>query len=138
NAVLAHVSAAASSASPYQLAVLGINTQQHPLQALKTVLNQLQQLHCQVLLLCSTSDFAIFQSNLGRPFCEQMLSKPACHHRLQHAINDLLCIKDEPLPPSVAAPEQYALHALCVDDNQANLLLIKTLLADLKVRVSVA
>lgn len=136
--VLQQVSAAASTALPYHLAVLGINTQQHPLHVLKIILNQLQQLHCEVLLLSSTSDFAIFQGSLGRPFCEQMLSKPACHHRLQHAINDVLHIKDAPVSQPPSTLKDYALHALCVDDNPANLLLIKTLLDDMNVRVSSA
>jgi len=130
------VRAAATTASPYQLAVLGINTQQHPIYSLQLLLSELQHLQCKVLLLCNTCDFAIFQNKLERPFCEQLLSKPACHRRLQHAINDLLSISDS--PQAQAAPAQHALHALCVDDNPANLLLIKTLLCDMNVQVSTA
>jgi len=137
--VLAQVQDAATTPLPYHLAVLGINTQQHPLHLLKNVLNQLQQLQCKALLLCSTSDFTILQNTLGRPFCEQMLSKPVCHRRLQHAVNDLLPtqtpIKVQPQP---VAPDLHAVHALCVDDNPANLLLIETLLKDMGARVSVA
>ncbi len=129
---------AATTPSPYQLAVLGINTQQHPIYSLQLLLNELQHLQCQVLLLCSTSDFAIFQNKLERPFCEQMLSKPVCHRRLQHAINDLLPVSDSPQLPVLPVTAQHTLHALCVDDNPANLLLIKTLLADMNVQVSVA
>lgn len=132
--VVQQVRTAATSAQPYDLAVLGINTQQHTLLLIKQTLMQLQQLDCQVLLLCSTSDFTVLQNTVGRPFCEQMLSKPVCHRRLQHAINDILSI----VPTPVVNTDQHALHALCVDDNPANLLLIQTLLSDMGARVSVA
>jgi len=136
--LIQQVREAASTSLPYQLAVLGINTRQHPIYTLQLLLNELQDLHCQALLLCSTSDFAIFQNKLERPFCEQMLSKPVCHRRLQHAINDILSIAEPPQPQVASAPTQHALRALCVDDNPANLLLIKTLLADMNVQVSAA
>lgn len=136
--VLAQVQAAAQTLQPYDLAVLGINTQQHSLQTLKSIFTQLQQLHCKVLLLCSTTDFSVFQNNLGRPFCEQLISKPACHRRLQHAINDVLEIKAKPAAQPLLASSQHRLRALCVDDNPANLLLIKTLLLDMGAHVSEA
>ena len=136
--LIEQVREAAATPLPYQLAVLGINTQHHPIYSLQLLLSELQHLQCEVLLLCSTSDFAIFQHKLERPFCEQMLSKPVCHRRLQHAINDLLSITDSPQLQTLPTPAQHALHALCVDDNPANLLLIKTLLADMGVQVSVA
>ncbi len=136
--IVAQVRDAVATALPYHLAVLGVNTQQHSLQALKIILSQLQQLQCKVLLLCSTSDFTVFQNNLGRPFCEQILSKPACHRRLQHAVNDLLCIHSSPVPKPLPVAKQDSLHALCVDDNPANLLLIKTLLTDMGAHVSEA
>ena len=136
--VVQQIRAAAGSAQSYDLAVLGINTQQHTLLLIKQTLMQLQQLDCQVLLLCSTSDFTVLQNTVGRPFCEQMLSKPVCHRRLQHAINNVLSIVPSPPVNTSASSEQHALHALCVDDNPANLLLIKTLLNDMGARVSVA
>ncbi|MDY0249502.1 MAG: ATP-binding protein [Pseudomonas sp.] len=136
--LLAQVREAASTDVPYHLAVLGVNTQQHSLQALKNTLSQLQQLQCNALLLCSTSDFTLLQNNLDQPFCAQMLSKPACHRRLQHAVNDLLCIKTSTAQQPLPAPSQDVLHALCVDDNPANLLLIKTLLTDMGAYVSEA
>ncbi len=135
--IVEHVREAAATL-PYHLAVLGVNTQQHPLHLLRYVLDQLQQLQCPVLLLCSTSDFAIFQSSLGKPFCEQILSKPVCHRRLQSAINDVLCLQETPKPQLLPATQALSLHALCVDDNPANLLLIKTLLSDMGARVSAA
>ena len=138
DALLIQVQQAADTTLPYHIAVLGINTQQHQLHKLKELLNALQQLNCEVLLVCSTSDFTVFQNNLGRPFCEQMLSKPTCHRRLQHAINDLLCIDTSPVAPPQIELGLNAVHALCVDDNPANLLLIKTLLNDMGARVSVA
>ncbi len=138
DAILAKVQAAEASVAPYHLAVLSINTKQHPLHQLKNIFSQLQQRQCEVLLLCSTSDFNIFQNNLGKPFCEQMLSKPACHRRLQHAVNNLLAIQNPASEQSLTGPEQHQLHALCVDDNPANLLLIKTLLQDMGARVSSA
>ncbi|HKM37541.1 MAG TPA: ATP-binding protein [Thiopseudomonas sp.] len=136
--VVEQVREAASSTAPYQLAVLGINTQQHPLHILKQALSSLQQLQCKTLLLCNTNDVSIFQNNIGRPFCEQMLSKPTCHRRLQSAVNDLLAIQNPATLQSIAVPKQHVLHALCVDDNPANLLLIKTLLSDMGAQVSVA
>ncbi|MDY0205732.1 MAG: ATP-binding protein [Pseudomonas sp.] len=136
--VVEQVRVAASGTTPYQLAVLGINTQLHPLHRVKHTLNTLQQLQCKTLVLSNTNDISIFQNNIGQPFCEQMLSKPTCHRRLQHAINDLLAIQNTPLQSSTPAPNQLVLHALCVDDNPANLLLIKTLLSDMGAQVSVA
>ncbi len=136
--LIEQVRAAAATSAAYALAVLGINTQQHPIYSLQLLLSELQQLQCKVLLLSSTSDFTIFQNKLERPFCEQLLSKPVCHRHLQHAINDVLSISDSPELPTLSAPTQHALQALCVDDNPANLLLIKTLLTDMNVQVSVA
>lgn len=138
DALLTQVQQAADTTQPYHIAVLGINNQQHQLHTLKALLNALQQCNCEVLLVCSTNDFNLFQNTLGRPFCEQMLSKPTCHRRLQHAINDLLCIDSSPVAAAQIEPEPNTLQALCVDDNPANLLLIKTLLSDMGVRVSVA
>ena len=132
------VRAAAATNAPLYLAVLAINIQQHPISLLKSVLNQLQELDCQVLLLCTTTDFTIFQSSLARPFCEQILSKPACHRRLQHAINSLLRIEKNPALLPLATAEQQTLHVLCVDDNHVNLLLIETFLKGMGAHVSTA
>ncbi|NLY14223.1 MAG: response regulator [Gammaproteobacteria bacterium] len=132
------VQQATATDAPYHLAVLSINSQHHSLSLIKHTLKQLQDLQCAVLLLCSTSDFTVFQNNLGRPFCDQMLSKPTCHRRLQHAIKDLLCIPEPAEAQPLLTAEQPTLHALCVDDNPANLLLIQTLLSDMGVRASSA
>lgn len=129
---------AASTETPCHLAVLAINAEQHSAKILKGVVTQLQELQCQVLLLCCTNDFAIFQSSLARPFCDQILSKPACHRRLQHAVNNLLHAGKKHSTRLLAAPEQHVLRALCVDDNHINLLLIETLLTDIGVQVSTA
>lgn len=135
---LKNVHEAATTNEPFHLAVLAINAQQHPINLLKSALYQLQELHCQVLLLCTTTDFTVFQSSLARPFCEQMLSKPACHRRLQHAINSLLCIHKSPALLPLATPDQQVLHVLCVDDNHVNLLLIETFLRGMGAHVSTA
>lgn len=129
----------------YDLVVLSISTAQHQLAPLKHILNALQQLKCKILLVSSTRDFTLFQDNLGRPFCEHMLSKPVCHRRLKHSIATLLhtrTLAPSPTPiPSAIEPARLGpttLNALCVDDNPANLLLIKTLLSDMGLQVSVA
>ena len=132
------VRTAASTETPCHLAVLAINTEQHPASTLKGALAQLQELQCQVLLLCNTNDFIVLQSSLAQPFCDQMLSKPACHRRLQYAVNNLLHANEKHSARRLAVPEQHALHALCVDDNHVNLLLIETLLTDMGVQVSTA
>ena len=130
-----------NSDTPYPLAVLSINTQQHTLSLVKSTLATLQKQLCEILLLSNTSDFIIFQDNLGLPFCEQILSKPVCHRRLKQAIDVLLPIEKASTTTLIAPLEpekQHALQVLCVDDNPANLLLIKTFITDLGVDVSIA
>ena len=137
-ALLQQVRSAATSGQPYHLAVLGIQTQQQPLHSTQHALSELQALNCQVLLLCSTTDFAALQNTIGHPFCEHILSKPACSRRLKNAVNDILSIAPSAAVSALPAPPQHTLHTLCVDDNPANLLLIKTLLSDMGASVSVA
>ncbi len=120
---------------PLSLALLGIDTHSHPPASLAQQLRELNRLGCRVLLLCPTTELALYHASLAEQH-GQLLAKPLCTRKLQRALLDLL---GPALPRGDAAAERLpgqAPHLLCVDDNPANLLLVQTLLSDMGARVT--
>ncbi len=121
--------------APLAVALLAIDTRRHPPEPLAQQLRELSHLDCRVLLLCPTTELALYHASLAESH-GQLLAKPLCTRKLQRALLDLLgpsLFETPPSRPQNGAQRQPRL--LCVDDNPANLLLVQTLLGDLGAEV---
>ncbi|MEO4047881.1 response regulator [Pseudomonas sp. CAU 1711] len=119
--------------APLELAVLGANLRELPPERLGQSLRELDRLGCKALALCPTTEQARYHEALPSAHL-QLQAKPACTRKLLRALGELL-------QPRVALAEPAPLvsrtpRILCVDDNPANLLLVRTLLGDLGAEVS--
>ena len=121
---------------PLAIALIGINTREHPPERLTRQLWELNQQGCQALLLCPTNEQALYHANLPENH-GQLQAKPACTRKLQRTLIDLLSPRAQRSEASGASPAaSRAPHLLCVDDNPANLMLVKTLLGDMGAQVT--
>ncbi len=124
-----------SDKAPITLAVLGVTAADHPPEALRQSIRELEQHGCKTLVLCPTTEQAHYHAILPDA---QVQSKPACTRKLQQASCRNCCTcapcarTNRPTAGSSARPPRL----LCVDDNPANLLLVKTLLSDLGAQVT--
>lgn len=133
DSLLAAVQQSQKTAKPIHLAVLGINAQDFAPQYVLSQLIALDRLGCKALLLAPTTEQGLYHSVLpDTQYCVQ--AKPACTRKLQRTLSELigprLPAREASQPPPTRAP-----FILCVDDNPANLLLVKTLLQDQGARV---
>nr|MBO2509825.1 hybrid sensor histidine kinase/response regulator [Gammaproteobacteria bacterium] len=134
DALLEAVSGQHHAESPLDLAVLGVRAQDLPPERLCQHIWELERLGCHCLVLCPTTEQALYQQLLPEAN-SQVLAKPACPNKVQQALLQLFGQspqRSEPAP----LPASRAPRLLCVDDNPANLLLIKTLLEDMGAEVS--
>ncbi|PSS49438.1 response regulator [Pseudomonas sp. BBP2017] len=122
------VAAARMAGEPFTLAVMGVNLDSVSPERLGQYIQQLQRLDCQALVLCPTTEQALYHPYLPNAH-SQLQAKPACTRKLRRALLELVqprrsseakVSSDRPLP-----------KVLCVDDNPANLLLVQTLLDDM-------
>ena len=127
------VTAAHQTPTAIDLAVLGVTASEIPPERLRQHIWDLENLACKVLVLCPTTEQALFQLSVPDVYT-QLQAKPACTRKLHAALNELIAPRStrnglhQPLssrPPRV----------LCVDDNPANLLLVQTLLEDMGAEV---
>ncbi|MBD8491507.1 ATP-binding protein [Pseudomonas syringae] len=123
------VTAAHQTPNAFELAVLGVTRYDIPPERLRQHIWDLENLGCKVLVLCPTTEQAVFQVSVPDIYT-QLQAKPACNRKLHRALSELIAPKvvrtDTSLPLSSRAP-----RILCVDDNPANLLLVQTLLEDM-------
>jgi len=94
---------------------------------------QLERYHCQCVVLCPTTEQALYHPHLPNGH-GQLLSKPTCTRKLRRLLMELV----QPRRPQSEAQSlngQRQPKVLCVDDNAANLLLVQTLLEDLGAEV---
>src|SRR5690606_6370971 len=115
------------------LAILGATTQTLSPQELHEALLQLRSLDCKALVLCPTSEQALYHETLSDELC-QLQAKPACTRKLQRGLSMLLG-NDVLYSRPHRTSSQRSPRLLCVDDNAANLLLVKTLLTDMQAQV---
>lgn len=127
------VTAAHQTPTAIDLAVLGVTAVEIPPERLRQHIWDLENLDCKVLVLCPTTEQALFQLSVPDVY-SQLQSKPACTRKLQRALTELVAPRsvrnDVSLPLSSRPP-----RVLCVDDNPANLLLVQTLLEDMGAEV---
>lgn len=82
----------------------------------------LENLNCKVMVLCPTTEHALFQLAVHDVYT-QLQAKPACTRKLQKALSELIApraVRADIGPPL----SSHAPRVLCVDDNPANLLLV--------------
>nr|WP_246533332.1 response regulator [Pseudomonas lalucatii] len=137
DSLLAAVDSARHGEQPIQLAVLGVTAQALPPERLGQRIWDLQHLACKTVVLCPTTEQALYHEALPDAY-SQLQAKPACTRKLQRTLAELISprlpLRRETDPP---APGR-APRILCVDDNPANLLLVRTLLEDMGAVVSSA
>ncbi len=123
---------------PIRLAILGASQTSLPAPALQDCVKTLEQLGCRTLVLCPTTEQALYHEALPDGH-SQLLAKPPCTRKLQRALTALLGQGGSTsAAAALPASGQRAPRVLCVDDNPANLLLVQTLLEDLGAAVSTA
>ena len=133
DSLLAAVAQRQHSSAPIELAVLGITARELPPERLIPKLWDLDRLACKSLVLCPTTEQALFHDSLPETH-SRLQAKPACTRKLQRTLSELC--GPRPQRHSNRAPHaSRAPYLLCVDDNPANLLLVQTLLEDLGARV---
>ncbi|HYQ38261.1 MAG TPA: response regulator [Pseudomonas sp.] len=121
--------------APLAVALIGINTAEHPPERLSRQLWELSQQGCQALLLCPTTEQALYHASLAESH-GLLQAKPACTNKLQRALIDLLSPRVQRVGSNAGTPlASRAPRLLCVDDNPANLMLVKTLLGDMGAQV---
>ncbi|MFZ6048684.1 ATP-binding protein [Pseudomonas sp. CR3202] len=118
---------------PIGLAVIGADVQALSPEQLSQRVWELEQLGCKSLVLCPTTEQALYHRALPEAH-SQLQAKPACTRKLQQALSGLA----SPRQPRIELAQlnnSRAPRLLCVDDNPANLLLVQTLLTDMGAEV---
>ena len=116
-----------------ELAVISASLAELPPQQLAPRLWDLERLGCKALVLCPTTEQASYHEALPDSHL-QLQAKPACTRKLLRGLAELLGPR-QPTAQSQAIAPSRAPQILCVDDNPANLLLVRTLLDDLGAEV---
>ncbi|CAM3839610.1 MULTISPECIES: response regulator [Pseudomonas] len=127
------VEAATLAGQPFELAVLGVNLDSVSPERLGQYIQQLEHLACQALVLCPTTEQALYHPYLPNAH-GQLQAKPACTRKLRRALVEMVQPR-RPGSESKPVSDQPLPKVLCVDDNPANLLLVQTLLEDLGAEV---
>ncbi|MEN2504449.1 response regulator, partial [Stutzerimonas stutzeri] len=125
------ISVRRQSSELIDLAVLGVTNREIEPQALSRRLAEIEALGCKCVVLCPTTEQASYHDALPEAHSyTQLQGKPACTRKLQRVLVELVRPNQAYAEPAAAAPSRAA-QVLCVDDNPANLLLVKTLLGDM-------
>ncbi|MFC3609521.1 response regulator [Stutzerimonas tarimensis] len=95
------------------------------------LLQELDGMGTKCLLVCPTLEHG---PQLPQDYPSRVLAKPMCSRQLQRALLDAGG-PAQIAAPDVPAPPGRAPRILCVDDNEANLLLVQTLLSDMGAEV---
>ena len=132
NVLTQFVSQSLATDQPISLVVIGTSLAHQSAALMRAQVDELEALGCKVLVLCPTTEINLYQHDLpDDQFVVQ--AKPLCTRNLRRVLDQLL---DTPkvkvhLPQPASRP-----NILCVDDNPANLLLVKTLLSDMHANVT--
>ncbi|WP_028694696.1 response regulator [Pseudomonas cremoricolorata] len=123
------VEAAAQAQLPFEFAVLGVCLGNLSPEHLGHINRQLEQQGCQCVVLCPTTEQALYHPYLPNGY-GQLLSKPSCTRKLRRLLLEIVQPRRAQLEPQALAGQRSP-RVLCVDDNPANLLLVQTLLEDM-------
>ncbi|MNJ18284.1 Signal transduction histidine-protein kinase BarA [compost metagenome] len=126
------VANARMAGQPFTLAVLGVNLDSVSPERLGQYIAQLERLDCQALVLCPTTEQALYHPYLPNAH-SQLQAKPACTRKVRRALVEL--VQPRRSHEIKVSTNQPLPKVLCVDDNPANLLLVQTLLEDLGAEV---
>ncbi|POG06102.1 hybrid sensor histidine kinase/response regulator [Pseudomonas putida] len=132
--LLQGVQAGFQAGLPFEFAVLGANLGTLSPEQLGQYNQQLERLHCQCVVLCPTTEQALYHPFLPNGH-GQLLSKPTCTRKLRRLLLELVQPRRTLAEPALVSSGQHRAKILCVDDNAANLLLVQTLLEDLGAEV---
>ncbi|QXI42363.1 response regulator [Pseudomonas wayambapalatensis] len=124
--LLQGVQAASQAGQPFEFAVLGANLANLSPDQLGQYHQQLERLGCQCVVLCPTTEQALYHPFLPNAH-GQLLSKPTCTRKLRRLLLELVQPTRPSSEPRYTAGSRVP-RILCVDDNPANLLLVQTLL----------
>ncbi len=131
----AAIGAQRQSSQLIDLAVLGVTGREIEPEALSRRLMEIEAIGCKCVVLCPTTEQAHYHDALPEVHSyTQLQGKPACTRKLQRVLVELVRPNQAYATPAAAAPSRAA-RVLCVDDNPANLLLVKTLLGDMGAEV---
>ena len=128
------VTAAHQTAAAINLAVVGVTSHELPPERLRKHIWDLENLDCKVLVLCPTTEQALFQLAVPDMYT-QLQAKPVCTRKLRRTLCELVSpktLRSDTSEPLSSRPPRL----LCVDDNPANLLLVQTLLEDMGAEVT--
>ncbi|TLP61298.1 MULTISPECIES: response regulator [Pseudomonas] len=131
--LLEAVNAAYQAGQPFDFAVLGANLSSLAPEQLGQYHPQLERLGCQCVVLCPTTEQPLYHPFLPNAH-GQLLAKPTCSRKLRRLLLELV----QPRRPLGEASIEHGKRLpkiLCVDDNPANLLLVKTLLEEMGAEV---
>ncbi len=132
--LLQGVKAGFQAGMPFEFAVLGANLGTLSPEQLGQYNQQLERLRCQCVVLCPTTEQALYHPFLPNGH-GQLLSKPTCTRKLRRLLLELVQPRRLQAEPGLPGSGQRRAKILCVDDNAANLLLVQTLLEDLGAEV---
>ena len=132
--LLQGVQAGFQAGMPFDFAVLGANLGNLSPEQLGQYHQQLERSHCQCVVLCPTTEQALYHPFLPNGH-GQLLSKPTCTRKLRRLLLELVQPRRPLVETAPGLGGQRQPKILCVDDNAANLLLVQTLLEDLGAEV---
>ncbi|ARU90656.1 response regulator [Pseudomonas sp. M30-35] len=136
DSLLEAVKSSHNSSQPIGIVVMGLTFRELPPEKLAPYIRQLEQMSCKFIVLCPTTEQALYHSALPDAYT-QLHAKPACTRKLQRSLSEMVSPRQQRLiaeAPELVRPPRI----LCVDDNPANLLLVQTLLEDMGAKVNIA
>ena len=141
--VRTHLEAAQLDCAPVHAMIIGLTPNRPIDQHLAQLIDDLNtQFHCPTIILANTSDHLPQQALIDELACS-WITKPVRSRQLYDALEQLLVASPATLTPEhsdTPALEKPATtripSILCVDDNEANLKLIRVLLEDLGINVT--
>lgn len=125
------VAAAKAKGDPFKMTIIGVN---QPLVERDFIINMINQLkgplECPVGILANTTEYLVHSEILqaGATLC---LAKPVCRLKLYEALRRIFILQPQQITSIPAALPR--LNILAVDDNPANLKLVKVFLEDIGV-----
>ncbi len=126
------IGAQRQSSQLIDLAVLGVTGREIQPEALSRRLMEIEALGCKCVVLCPTTEQALYHDTLPEVHSyTQLQGKPACTRKLQRVLVELVRPNQAYAASTAGAAPSRAARVLCVDDNPANLLLVKALLGDM-------